>query len=134
MDNRHIIIFDGVCNFCNSAVNFIIAHDPKQQFCFTPIQSELAIALAKEHHIDNVGLDTLLLIKNGRCFIWSDAALEICKDLSGWWHLLSIFNIIPGPIRDFCYRFFAKNRYKLFGKRAECMLPNEDVKERFIGT
>lgn len=133
MDNRYVIIFDGVCNFCNGAVNFIIDHDSDGVFAFIPMQSDLAKELAAKHEIDNVGLDTFLLIKNGRSYIRTGAALEICKDLSGFWPLFHIFKIVPAPIRDVVYRVFAINRYKLFGKRSVCMVPTEEVKGRFIG-
>lgn len=77
MDNRHIVIFDGVCNFCNGAVNFIIKRDPEGVFAFTPMQSELARELVVKFNVPNVGVDTFLLIKNDRCYTFSDAALEV---------------------------------------------------------
>ncbi len=101
MSTKHIIIFDGVCNFCNGAINFIIKHDPNETFASTPMQTELASSLARKHNITDVGLDTLLLVKNGQCYKWTDAVLEITKDLSGYWHLFNILKIIPGSIRDF---------------------------------
>ena len=133
MSTKHIIILDGVCNFCNGAINFIIKHDPNETFAFTPMQTELASFLAKKHNITDVGLDTLVLVKNGQCYKWADAVLEITKDLSGYWHLFNILKIIPGSIRDFFYKLFAKNRYRLFGKRNVCMVPTEEVKRRFVG-
>jgi predicted DCC family thiol-disulfide oxidoreductase YuxK len=133
MSNKYIIIFDGVCNFCNRAINFIIKHDPNEKFAFIPMQTELASSLAKKCNINNVGLNTILLVKNGRCYMWSDAVLEISKDLSGCWYLFNIMKIIPRPIRDFFYKLFARNRYKLFGKRNVCMVPTDEVKRRFVG-
>jgi predicted DCC family thiol-disulfide oxidoreductase YuxK len=133
MSTKHLVIFDGVCNFCNGAINFIIKHDPNETFTFTPMQTELAISLTKKHNIANAGVDTLFLIKNGKCYRRTDAALEITKDLSGYWHLFKILKIIPRPIRDFFYKIFAKNRYKIFGKRNVCMVPTEKVKRRFVG-
>ena len=122
-DNKHIIIFDGICNFCNGAINFIIKHDPEGVFVFTPMQTELAQELMTKHKITNVGIDTFLLIKNENTYVWTDAALEITKDLNGYWYLLNITKIIPRFIRDFLYRIFARNRYNLFGKRDQCMVP-----------
>lgn len=133
MSNSHIIIFDGVCNFCNGAVNFIIKRDPEAKFVFTPMQSDLAEALMRKHEIFNVGVDTFLLIKNGQCFLWSNAALEITKDLSGLWFLFLGFKIVPTKIRDYFYKIFARNRYKLFGRQPTCMIPTEKIKNRFIG-
>jgi predicted DCC family thiol-disulfide oxidoreductase YuxK len=133
LHSRYIIIFDGVCNFCNGAVTFIIDHDPEGMFSFTPMQSDLAKELAEKYSIDTVGLDTFILIKNGRSYIRTSGALEICKDLSGFWYLFRIFKMVPARIRDVVYRALAKNRYKLFGRQSECMVPTEEVKGRFIG-
>lgn len=133
MDNRSIVIFDGVCNFCNWSVSFIIKRDPEGLFAFTPMQSDLAQNLMEEHQISNVGIDTFLLIKNDQCFVFSTAALEIAKDLTGFWYLFSVFRIVPSFIRDFFYKAFARNRYKIFGRRETCMVPTEEVKSRFIG-
>ena len=132
MEERYIVIFDGVCNFCNGSINFIINRDPEAKFAFTPMQSETAEVLVKEYGVFNVGEDTLIFIKNGECFMWSSAALEIAKDLSGPWSLFYAFIIIPVPLRDFFYKVFARYRYKLFGKRTECMIPSEEVRSRFI--
>ena len=132
MEERYIVIFDGVCNFCNGSINFIINRDPEAKFAFTPMQSETAEVLVKKYGVFNVGKDTLMLIKNGECFMWSSAALEIAKDLSGPWSLFYAFIIIPVPLRDFFYKVFARYRYKLFGKRTECMIPSEEVRSRFI--
>ncbi|WP_404474474.1 thiol-disulfide oxidoreductase DCC family protein [Vreelandella venusta] len=133
MNNPHIVIFDGVCNFCNGAVNFIIKRDPKGVFAFTPMQSELAQELTERLNVPDVGMDTLVLIKAGECYVLSDAALEIAKELKGPWRFCYAFKVVPRPIRDAAYKLFARNRYKLFGKRDACMVPTEDVKSRFMG-
>jgi len=133
MDSRHIVIFDGVCKFCNGAVNFIINRDPEGVFAFAPMQSEMAQALMKKYQIGNAGIDTFLLIKNGECFVFSSAALEIAKDLTGSWHLFNIFRLIPGPLRDVFYKVFARNRYWLFGRTSTCRVPSEATRSRFIG-
>jgi predicted DCC family thiol-disulfide oxidoreductase YuxK len=133
MDNRHIVIFDGVCNFCNGAVNFIIKRDPDGRFAFTPMQSPSGQRLIEEQGAEMVGIDTFLLVKDGRCFDRTDAALEITKDLTGLWHMFRISRILPRPVRDYFYRLFARNRYKLFGRRDTCMVPTESVRNRFLG-
>ena len=133
MDNRHIVIFDGVCNFCNGAVNFIIKRDPEGVFAFTPMQSELAHELTVRFNVPNVGVDTLLLIKNGRCYVFSDAVLEIAKNLTGLWFLFNVSKVVPRPIRDAAYKLFARNRYKFFGRTEACMVPSDEVRSRFIG-
>lgn len=133
MNDKAIIIFDGVCNFCNGAVNFIIKRDSRHKFLFTPMQSSLAKKLAGQHKIDNLGKDTFLLIKDGNSYIWTSAALEIANELDGYWYLFRVFRIIPRPVRDIVYRAFARNRYALFGRTEACMIPSQDVKDRFIG-
>ncbi len=133
MNNPDIVIFDGICNFCNGAVNFIIKRDPNAKFTFTPMQSPLAKDLMKQHKINNVGMDTFVLIKDGQALVFSSAALEISKGLTGYWYLFNIFKLVPSPIRDGIYKLFARNRYKLFGKANACMVPSVDFKSRFIG-
>lgn len=133
MDSRNIVIFDGVCNFCNGSVNFIIKRDPEGVFAFTPMQSDLAKELMEKYQIFNVGIDTFLLIKDGQCFIFSSAALEIAKDLTGFWYLFNILKLIPAPVRDFFYKLFARNRYKLFGRKEHCMVPTTAIRSRFVG-
>lgn len=130
--NNHIIIFDGVCNFCNGAVNFILKRDKHKRFMFTPMQSNFAKTLTLEFQKDKADLDTIILIKDSVVFVRSEAALEIVKDLSGFWFLLRVFKIIPVPIRDYFYKVFAKNRYKIFGKKEMCMIPTLQQESRFI--
>lgn len=132
MNNQQIIIFDGVCDFCNGAVNFIINRDSKKIFKFSPIQSEIAQNLILKHQINDVDNDTVLLIKDGEYFVRTNAALEIIKELDGLWFVFGIFKIIPKVARDYCYRIFARNRYKLFGKRNVCMVPTQGVRDRFL--
>jgi predicted DCC family thiol-disulfide oxidoreductase YuxK len=133
MDKRPIVIFDGVCNFCNAAVYFIIKRDPEGLFAFTPMQSDLAHELMDKHNIHSVGVDTFLLVKNDQCFVFSSAALEIAKDLTGLWYLFSVFKLVPSAIRDFFYKVFARNRYTLFGRQDICMVPTEELRSRFVG-
>ena len=133
MDSRHLIIFDGVCNVCNGAVNFIIQRDPAGRFVFTPMQSELAQQTLRAYGVMNVGIDTFLLVKDGKAFLYSTAALEIARDLNGYWYLLSLFRVVPRPIRDWFYRLLARNRYALFGRRAACRVPDPELRDRFVG-
>lgn len=132
MERPRIIIFDGICNFCNGSVNFIIQRDPGKKFKFTPMQSDVAKKLIEEHGVPEVGVETFLLIKNGVCFVRTDAALEIAKDLVQPWPIFRIFRVFPRSVRDYFYKLFARNRYKLFGKRDVCMMPTPAFKNRFI--
>jgi len=130
---KRIVIYDGVCVFCNGAVNFIIKRDSAERFSFAPMQTEIAQELIAEHEISNVGIDTFLLIKDGRNFIWTNAAFEIAGELDGFWHLFRVLKIVPRPIRDSMYRIFARNRYKLFGRSEQCVIPDKEIASRFIG-
>ncbi len=132
MNNPSIVIFDGVCNLCNASVQFIINRDPQGKFAFIPMHSALAHELMAQHEVQNVGGDTVLLIKDNQCFMYSDAVFEIAKELSGWWYLLNLFKFIPKSIRDYGYRLIARNRYQLFGQRATCMVPSQTVRKRFL--
>ena len=132
VENIQIVIFDGTCNFCNGSVNFIIARDPESKFNFAPMQGESAKVLMKQHGIDNPDLDTFLLIKDGKLYQRTDAALEIAKDLTGYWKYFQVFRFVPSPLRDIFYRLLAKNRYRLFGKRESCMVPTPEIRQRFL--
>ncbi len=133
MEHRYIVIFDGVCNFCSGAVKFIIKRDPQGVFAFTPMQSELAQELTERFNVPDVGTDTLVLIKEGECYVLSDAALEIARDLKGPWRFCYVFKVVPRPIRDAAYKLFARHRYRLFGKKNACMVPSAEVTSRFLG-
>jgi len=132
MSTHHVIIFDGVCNFCNNSVNFIIKRDHNNVFLFTPIQSKSAQDLIAKYNVKNVGFDTFLLIKNNECYYRTEAALEITKDLTGFWFLFRAFKVLPKGFRDYFYRLFARNRYSIFGKSDSCMIPTPEVKRKFL--
>lgn len=131
-DNKNIVVFDGLCNFCQGSVNFIIKRDPHKTFTFTAAQSQSGQDIIRKFNVPEVGKDTFLLVKNNMCFFRTNATLEISKDLSGFWNLFYVFKVIPRPIRDYCYDVFAKSRYTLFGKRNSCLIPTQDIKDRFL--
>ena len=131
-DDKNIVIFDGVCNFCNSSVNFIIRHDPNAKFVFATLQSKLVQQLFEQYQIDSNKTDSIVLIKNNKTFIKSGAALEIAKELSGIWPIFYVFKIIPSPLRNYLYDLFAARRYKLFGKKDACMIPTAELREWFL--
>ena len=132
-DRRHIVIFDGVCGLCIGAVNFVLRRDPKGIFLFTPIQSDFAQELMKVYGIDTTSIDTFVLIKNNQSFVFSSAALEIAKDLTGLWYLFNVFKLLPSFIRDAIYKTVARHRYRFFGRQETCMVPTEEIKSRFVG-
>ena len=131
-NNILIILFDGVCNFCNSSVNFIIKRDKKNLFRFASLQSD-----AGQNYLSKFGLSkeessTIILIENDRYYSRSTAVLRIAKRLKGLWNLFYFFIIIPAPLRNFLYDFISKHRYKWFGKRDVCRIPTEEEKKRFL--
>ncbi|OHD72390.1 MAG: thiol-disulfide oxidoreductase [Spirochaetes bacterium RBG_16_49_21] len=132
MDLEMIILFDGVCNLCEASVNFIIKRDKKKKFRFVPLQSDAGAKLLEDAGIRTDRLDTLILLKHGIPYTKSRGALEITRELDGLWRLLYAFIIVPRPIRDAAYSLIAKNRYKWFGKKDACMVPDDTVRNRFI--
>ena len=130
--DKAIVLFDGVCNFCNGTVNFIIRRDRKDNFRFAPLQSEIGQKLLRQYDLNAPGVDSVVLIENGKAFTHSTAALKIAQQLSGIWQIFSVFQFVPRPARDFFYRLFARNRYRLFGKREVCMMPTPEIKARFL--
>ena len=133
LEEKSIILFDGVCNLCNSSVNFIINHDKKEQFLFASLQSDAAKEILLQLNYRNIKVDSILLIENKKVFEKSTAALKIAKNLDGFYKLLYIFIVIPQFIRNVAYDYIAKNRYKWYGKKESCMLPTPELKKRFIG-
>lgn len=126
-----IILFDGVCNFCNNRVNFIIKQDKKKVFLFTPLQSETGKKYIEQFHLENK--DSFILIHNDRYYLRADASIMIAKHLGGYWLPVYYFlKIIPRFIRDGVYKIIARNRYRWFGKKDSCMIPAEEVRERFL--
>ncbi|MEK3887574.1 thiol-disulfide oxidoreductase DCC family protein [Bacillus sp. FSL K6-3431] len=128
---KPVILFDGVCNFCDSSVQFIIKRDPNSYFHFTSLQSPIGQSLLKEYNVP-ANIDSMVLIENDKLFYRTSASLRICGRLTGLWKLLYIFLLIPPPIRNIFYHIIAKNRYKWFGKKDSCTLPSPDIKKRFL--
>ena len=130
---RHIILFDGICNLCNKVVQFVIKRDRQQLFQFASLQSEAGSALLKEMNMPEDNFNTVVYICNNKAYIKSDAALKIAASLPFPINLSIIFKIVPKFIRDAVYDFIAKNRYRFFERKAECMIPNPELSKRFLG-
>lgn len=131
--DKHIVLFDGVCNFCNDSVRFIMKHDKKDLYRYASLQSELGKSLTDERGIDTESVDSIILIQPGEAYyIKSDAALQIAKNMSGLYSVLSIFLFLPRGFRDFFYDFVAKNRYKWFGKKEACPMPSAEEQDKFL--
>ena len=127
-----IILFDGVCNLCNSSVTFIIKRDVHDQFRFAALQSEIGQHYIQKFKIDPVETDSIILIKKDKYYAKSSAALRIAKYLSGGYPLLYGFLIVPKFIRNAVYDYIAKNRYKWYGKKEQCMIPTPELKSKFL--
>ena len=126
-----IVLFDGICNFCNGSVNFIIDRDPAGYFKFATLQSEAGLELQAKYAIGD-DIDSIILIEDDAAYIYSSAPLRIAPRLSGAWWLFGVLWIIPKTIRDYFYRMFARNRYRLFGTKDVCMVPTPEIRARFL--
>ena len=131
--NKKIILFDGVCNLCNSAVQFVIKHDKKDVFRFVALQSELGKEILAHIGIDTKNIDSIVLYEPGVAYYYkSSAAIQIARNLGGFWHFGTVFRIIPTGISNQLYDYIAKNRYKWYGKKESCMIPTPELKIKFL--
>lgn len=128
----HIILFDGVCNLCNGAVQFVLKRDKEGIFKFASLQSDAGRKLLEAHGLQGDHFKSFVYICNDKVYTRSEAALKVAAQLSYPIRLLSWFIIVPEFIRDFVYDLIARNRYKLFGRKNECMLPTPELKQRFL--
>lgn len=126
---QKIVLFDGVCNFCNDQVQFLLKHDHKKTLHFASLQSEFVRNWIQEKQI--ILEDSIYFIEGNKIYSHSTAVLRIAKELGGWWKLFYLFILIPKPIRDYFYHYFARHRYQWFGKSEVCMLPSPELRERF---
>ncbi|UUF13177.1 MULTISPECIES: thiol-disulfide oxidoreductase DCC family protein [Flavobacterium] len=130
---KKIILFDGVCNLCNGAVQFIIKHDKKNVFRFVALQSDLGKEICKYIGVDQTKIDSIILYNPGVAYYHkSSAVIEIANDLGGFYTLLSVFKILPEKLRNYIYNYIAKNRYKWYGKKESCMIPTPELKAKFL--
>jgi predicted DCC family thiol-disulfide oxidoreductase YuxK len=127
-----LILFDGVCNLCNGIVQFIIKRDPHARFRFASLQSAAGQLHLKRFGLDPDVLHSVILIDGDNVYERSDAALLIAKHLGPPWKLLAGFNIFPKFLRDAGYNLVARNRYRIFGKKDQCMIPTPELKARFL--
>lgn len=130
--DRALVLFDGVCNLCNGAVNFIIDRDPDGTVCFAPLQSDVGERVLAERNEIDTSRDTIVLVEKGEVFVRSTAALRIAWHLSGLWPLLYASTIVPRALRDAVYNWIARHRYDWFGRREQCRLPTPALKDRFL--
>lgn len=129
---KPVILFDGVCNYCNRMVNFLIRQDKQRRFLFAPLQSNAGQELLRQFGLNTTQLDSFIFIFNGKAYLRSTAGLKLYNQLPWYWKWTQLFWVVPRVIRDAVYNFIARNRYKWFGKRDQCMVPGAEVRERFL--
>jgi predicted DCC family thiol-disulfide oxidoreductase YuxK len=130
---ENIILFDGVCNLCDGAINFIIKQDNKRLFRYASLQSDIGMEISKKYNLPLKDYKSFVYIKKGRSYLKSDAALEISKDIGFPWNGLYIMKfIIPSFIRNSIYIYISENRYSFFGKKDHCTIPSKEIKNLFI--
>jgi predicted DCC family thiol-disulfide oxidoreductase YuxK len=139
-----VVLFDGVCNFCDASVNFIIEHDKAGYFKFAPLQSQEGTRLANQFGFESaaaerdrpsddlIPIDSVILVEDQKAYTHSTAALRILKRLEPPWSWVYVLVVVPRPLRDWAYRLFARYRYRIFGKKDQCMLPSPEVRARFL--
>ncbi len=132
MDKHPIILFDGICNLCNRSVQYAIRHDPSAMFKFASLQGETGQALLKQYQLASNDMNSFVLIQDNIAYTRSTAALKVAKQLKGPVKLLYGFIIVPAFIRNVVYNMIAKNRYRWFGRKDECMVPTPSLRERFL--
>ncbi len=131
--NKKIILFDGVCNLCESSVQFVIKHDTKDQFRFVALQSELGQQILNHIGVNPKNIDSVVLYEPGISYYYkSNAAIQIARHLGGLFHFGTVFRIIPTGLRNMLYDYVASNRYQWYGKKESCMLPSPELKAKFL--
>lgn len=132
MQQQPIILFDGLCNLCDGAVQFVIKHDGDKKFLFASLQSENGQKLLEQSNLPLENFNSFVLLQNNKVYSRSTAALIVAKQLNGAIKFLYLFIIVPAFIRDFVYNWISKRRYKWFGKKDDCMIPSPELKARFL--
>lgn len=129
---QKVILFDGICSLCNSSVQMVIRHDSNNLFHYASLQGNYGTALREQLGINQTTPESILLVEEDQILDKSDAVLRIAYLLGGAFRLLYFFKILPKGLRDYVYNFFARNRYKWFGKEENCMIPTPDIKKKFL--
>lgn len=132
MDEKNILLFDGVCNLCNGTVNWLIDHDPEGKLYFCSLQSEQGQAILEKHGLEKTSFQSVIFVKKNTFYQKSDAALEVLETLGGFWKILYFFKIVPAFVRNYFYDLIAQNRYLWFGKSEACRIPTPELKKRFM--
>jgi predicted DCC family thiol-disulfide oxidoreductase YuxK len=129
---KNIVLFDGICNLCNGLVRFIIKRDRTGKFKFASLQSTIGQQWLMKFGLAKNEFESFVLIRDGKYYVKSDAALSMLVGLGGIWKAFYVFKLLPRPVRDFIYSLIAKSRYRIFGRRDVCMIPTPELQERFL--
>ncbi len=132
MITKPVVLFDGICNLCNSAVQFIIRHDKNEVFLFCALQSEKGQGLLAKYKLPNKQFNSFILVDNNKVYQKSNAALQVLKKIPRFTILFYLLVWIPKFLRNLSYDFIAKNRYRWFGKKESCMVPTPEILKRFL--
>jgi predicted DCC family thiol-disulfide oxidoreductase YuxK len=132
MQNNPVVLFDGICTLCNSSVQFLIRRDRQARLRFASLQSNFGQSVLQKFNLPQNNFSSFVLLEGEKIYLRSSAALRVTHYLGSFWKFFQIFWIVPPFVRDAIYDFIAKNRYKWFGKKPECMLPSPELKERFL--
>ena len=132
-ENKKLILFDGVCNLCNSSIQYVLKYDKKDIFMFAPLQGSVAQQIIQQYQIDTDKTDSILLYSPDNGVVYkSTAALKVASHLGFPRNVLSVFLIVPAFIRNWVYDYIARNRYRWYGKKDECMIPTPELKSKFL--
>ena len=128
-----VVLFDGVCNLCNGVVAFLVPRDTEGRLLFAPLQSDAGQELLARHGMPTEEFDSIVLVEGERAYTKSDAVIRIAE-LLGWpYRLARLGRVLPRGVRDWLYDLVAEHRYAVFGRKDRCMVPDEDVRDRFLG-
>ena len=131
-DEHPLILFDGECVLCSANAQFVLRHDRKRRFRLTTAQGPLGQALYRHFGLSQTDFETMLLIEDGRVRRDSDGVIAISEGLGWPWRIAGVLRVLPAPLRDRLYRLVARNRYRLFGRRATCWVPSAPVADRIV--
>lgn len=131
-DARAVVVFDGHCAFCSGWVDFLLARDRRGRLRFAAAQRPAGNALMRAHGLDPDDPSSFLLVEGDRARRDSDAAIAVLEALGGAWRAATLLRVVPRPLRDALYRAFARNRYRWYGRRDACRLPDPAERDRFL--
>ena len=127
-----LIVFDGVCVLCTAWLQFVLRHDRRGEFRFATVQSPAGQELLKNHGLDPSDPTSFLVIVDGNSYNESGGMIRVVSEFGGAWRMIKLLYVVPGPIRDWFYRLIARHRYRLFGKRESCIVPDREMSGRFV--